>query len=52
VWIFAGISAGTHPRIDLELLDQKVRGVLVPIALKRLFFEHAQKVFGEMSVST
>jgi hypothetical protein len=36
--------------ITLELSDQKARGFLVPIALKRLFPEHAHKVFGEMSV--
>jgi hypothetical protein len=32
----------------LEILNQKARGFLVIIALKRLFSEHAQKVFGEM----
>jgi hypothetical protein len=34
--------------VILELSDQKARGFLVPIALKRLLLEHAHKVFGEM----
>jgi hypothetical protein len=38
--------------IILELLDQKAQGFLVLIALKWLFFEHARKLFGEMSVRT
>jgi hypothetical protein len=46
------IVVGTHPSRILELLDQKARGFLVPIALKRLFTEHARKLFGEMPVRT
>jgi hypothetical protein len=38
--------------VVLELLDQKARGFLVLIALKRLFSEHDCKLFGEMSVRT
>jgi hypothetical protein len=36
--------------VDLELSDRKARGFLVLIVLKRLFFKHAHKVFGEMTV--
>jgi hypothetical protein len=36
--------------VVLELLDHNARGFLVPIALKRLFPEHARQVFGEISV--
>jgi hypothetical protein len=43
---FLQVEAG----IVLELPDKKARGFLVPIALNRLFPEHARKVFGEMSV--
>jgi hypothetical protein len=39
-------------RCCLELSEQKVRGFLVLIAHKRLFLEHARKMFGEMSVMT
>jgi hypothetical protein len=46
VWIVAG----THPGLTLELLDRKARGFLALIVLKRLFPEHAHKVFGEMPV--
>jgi hypothetical protein len=38
--------------IVLELPDQKARGFLILISLKRLFFEHARKIFGEMFVRT
>jgi hypothetical protein len=44
VWIVTG----THPGYTLELPDQKARGLLVQIVLKRLSPEHAHKVFGEM----
>jgi hypothetical protein len=40
------------PGCVLELPDQKARGFLVLIALKRLFLEHGHKLFGEMSVRT
>jgi hypothetical protein len=46
VWIVAE----THSGLTLELSDQKARGFLTSIVLKRLFFEHAHKVFGEMPV--
>jgi hypothetical protein len=36
--------------VVLELPDQKVQGFLVSIALNRLFFKHAHKVFGEIPV--
>jgi hypothetical protein len=36
--------------VVLELPDQKAQGFLVLIALKRLFSEHAHKIFGEMLV--
>jgi hypothetical protein len=36
------------PGCILELPDQKARVFLVLITLKRLFPEHAQKLFGEM----
>jgi hypothetical protein len=38
--------------IVLESPDQKTRGFLVLIALKQLFPEHADNVFGEMPVRT
>jgi hypothetical protein len=38
--------------VILELPDQKARGFLVLIAFKRLFSEHAHKMFGEMPVRT
>jgi hypothetical protein len=46
VWIVAE----THPGHTLELLDQKARGLLVQIVLKRLSPEHAHNVFGEIPV--
>jgi hypothetical protein len=36
--------------VVLELPDQKAQGFLVLIAFKRLFSEHAHKIFGEMLV--
>jgi hypothetical protein len=38
--------------IVLELPDQMTKGFIVLIALKRLFHEHARKVFDKMLVST
>jgi hypothetical protein len=38
--------------IVLESSDQKTRGFLVQIALKRLLPEHGYKVFDEMPVRT
>jgi hypothetical protein len=46
VWIVARTRSG----LTLELLDQKSRGFLASIVLKRLFPEYARKVFGEMPV--
>jgi hypothetical protein len=40
----------SKPGIILELQDQKAQGFLGLIALKWLFFEHANKLFSEMSV--
>jgi hypothetical protein len=37
-------------RSILELSDQKAQGFLVLIALKRMLFERAHHVFGEMAV--
>jgi hypothetical protein len=48
VWIVAGI----RPAHTLELPDQKARGLLVQIVLKRLSPEHAHKMFSEMPVRT
>jgi hypothetical protein len=36
--------------VTLEMPGQKDRGFLASIVLKRLFPEHARKVFGEMPV--
>jgi hypothetical protein len=36
--------------IIFELSDQKARGFLVFIVIKRLFSEYVRKIFGEMSV--
>jgi hypothetical protein len=38
--------------VILESSDQKFQCFLVPIALKRLFFEHVHNMLGEMSVRT
>jgi hypothetical protein len=43
-------TAGAHPGHFLEPLDQKARGFLLLIVLKWLFFEHAHKIFIEMTV--
>jgi hypothetical protein len=43
-------TVGAHPDHFLELPDQKTRAFLVSIIFKRLFPEHAHKVFGEMIV--
>jgi hypothetical protein len=48
VWIVAG----THPSHTLELPDQRSRGLLVQIVLKRLSPEHAHQLFGEIPVRT
>jgi hypothetical protein len=48
VWIVAG----THSGLVLEISDQKARGFLVSIALKRLFLKHVRKLFGQMPVRT
>jgi hypothetical protein len=42
------IVAGTCSGLTLELPDRKTRGFLASIILKRLFPEHAHKVFCEM----
>jgi hypothetical protein len=52
LWIVVWIFAGTRPGLTLELPDRKARGFLVPFAFKRLYPEHAHKVFGEMPVRT
>jgi hypothetical protein len=52
VWISVWIVAGTYFGYTLELPDRKARGFLVLIAFKRLFFEHAHKLLGEISVRT
>jgi hypothetical protein len=46
------ILAGARSDIVLEVLDQKTRGFLMLIALKRLISEHTHKLFGEISVRT
>jgi hypothetical protein len=48
VWIVAE----THSALIFEISDQKTRGFLVLIVLKRLFLKHARKLFGQMSVRT
>jgi hypothetical protein len=50
LWVW--ILAGPCPSIVLELSVQKAQGFPVLIALKRLFLEHARKVFGEIPVRT
>jgi hypothetical protein len=49
VCVVIQVLAG-RSRSILELSDQKVRGFLVLITLKRLISERVHQVFGEMTV--
>jgi hypothetical protein len=49
-WFCVGELLQGEAGVVLELPDQKAQGFLVLIALKRLFSEHAHKIFGEMLV--
>jgi hypothetical protein len=45
-------AVGVCPGIILELLDQKARGFLVPVALTPWFLDSTHKVFGEILMRT